>query len=586
MNNIVILTKNVQHFNCKKYSDYLKEYAFIFHKLYMEPRVKKSSVAYMKQVIEDDILPLIKDNDVTEVVCCDAGYFKTLTKLLKAEPYLGYKIPCRKEYGSFNVYYCPSPEQIFYSPETILPKVYQALDTVKAVINGTYIDPGSNIIHYEYYPDTLEEIARTFQDLYQYPKLTCDIETLSLKFYKTNISTITFCWNKHEGVAFRVGLNRTKEETEQVNKLLKDFIINYKGTLIFHNISFDATVIINTLWVKHQELSQRNLDVCEGLKHMLKNFDDTKLISYLALNSCTRVEFGLKAQAQEYSGNYAQDEIDDITKIPLQDLLRYNLIDGLSTWYVYNKNYPKMVKDNQEKVYKELFKPAVVDIVHMQLSGMPMDPKEIQRAKEQLNKDITDASNTVFSSSLVQEFNQRIKEYKADKKNATLKTKRVSPDEMEGFNLNSAEHLQKLLYEHLALPVVDITENKQPATGADTLAKLKNHTDNEEIKNILQGLIDFKAAIKIVNTFIPAMEAGYDRENQDNTLWLHGSMNLGGTVSGRLSSSDPNMTNLPATGSKYAKTIKHCFRAPKGWLLCGLDFSSLILGEIGSNAYC
>ncbi|MFR7882312.1 MAG: hypothetical protein ACLU5J_13195 [Christensenellales bacterium] len=45
----------------------------------------------------------------------------------------------------------------------------------------------------------------------------------------------------------------------------------------------------------------------------------------------------MKYQAQEFSGNYAIEEIGDITKRNLNDVLKYNLIDGLSTWYVYNK---------------------------------------------------------------------------------------------------------------------------------------------------------------------------------------------------------------------------------------------------------
>lgn len=60
----------------------------------------------------------------------------------------------------------------------------------------------------------------------------------------------------------------------------------------------------------------------------------------------------------------------------------------------------------------------------------------------------------------------------------------------------------------------------------------------------------------------------------NGVVWLHGSFNLGGTVSGRLSSSDPNLQNLPA-GSTFGKLIKDCFRAPKGWLFGGADFSSL-----------
>jgi DNA polymerase-1 len=60
----------------------------------------------------------------------------------------------------------------------------------------------------------------------------------------------------------------------------------------------------------------------------------------------------------------------------------------------------------------------------------------------------------------------------------------------------------------------------------------------------------------------------------DGMRYLHGSFNLGGTVSGRLSSSDPNMQNLPA-GSEFGKIIKTCFKAPIGWLFGGADFNSL-----------
>lgn len=56
---------------------------------------------------------------------------------------------------------------------------------------------------------------------------------------------------------------------------------------------------------------------------------------------------------------------------------------------------------------------------------------------------------------------------------------------------------------------------------------------------------------------------------------MHGNFNLGGTVSGRMSSNRPNLQNLPSTGTTFAKAFKDCFRAPKGWLLVGADFDSL-----------
>ena len=64
-------------------------------------------------------------------------------------------------------------------------------------------------------------------------------------------------------------------------------------------------------------------------------------------------------------------------------------------------------------------------------------------------------------------------------------------------------------------------------------------------------------------------------DKSDGMKYLHGSFNLGGTVSGRLSSSDPNMQNVPAN-SVFAKLIKECFQAPEGWVFGGADFNSLI----------
>jgi DNA polymerase-1 len=69
---------------------------------------------------------------------------------------------------------------------------------------------------------------------------------------------------------------------------------------------------------------------------MLKNWDDTPLITYLANEQlCWGTNSAWKEQAQEYAGNWATaPDIEDITKIPLDKLLKYNLIDGLSTQYV------------------------------------------------------------------------------------------------------------------------------------------------------------------------------------------------------------------------------------------------------------
>jgi len=90
---------------------------------------------------------------------------------------------------------------------------------------------------------------------------------------------------------------------------------------------------------------------------------------------------------------------------------------------------------------------------------------------------------------------------------------------------------------------------------------------------ILKALIELNKVSKILDSFLPVF---LDKTiPKADKVWLHGNFNLGGTVSGRLSSNNPNMQNLPSTGSIYAKPVKQCFSAPDDWLIVGADFSSL-----------
>ena len=98
-------------------------------------------------------------------------------------------------------------------------------------------------------------------------------------------------------------------------------------------------------------------------------------------------------------------------------------------------------------------------------------------------------------------------------------------------------------------------------------------TEGIQKAKILKALLELNKVSKILDSFLPVF---LDKTIPKNDrVWLHGAFNLGGTVSGRLSSNNPNMQNLPSTGSIYAKPVKKCFSAPDGWLLIGADFASL-----------
>jgi DNA polymerase-1 len=563
--------------------------------LHYDQTKKKTPMGEMRRFITEELAPVLADLKVKAVLCADGEYFKALTKAPKIEANLGYAMDC--PFGDFKVFYVPSYGQIFYDPDKTRSKIKQSMDALLNFLSGSYLVPGNNVIKFADYPATDEAIEDWLVKLVELGQpLAADIEGFSLKHYACGIGSLTLCWNQGEGIAFSIDyvpvdkLNPFQSDSEgnfgyqaknaHRRALLKRFfeICHERGIkLMWHSIGFDVYVLIYQLFMEHI-LDQEGL--LYGLKIMLGdgtdqagNWDCTKLITYLATNSCAGNKLGLKDNAQEYSGNYAMDDIKDIRKIPEPTLLQYNLVDGLSTWYVFNKHYSTMINDNQLPVYKELFQPAMVDIIQMQLTGMPVNMKKVLEVEQLLLADEKQATDTIHSTNVMQQFTHRLNEKWVRTKNETLKVKRVTlADAKEVFNPNSSPQLQDLLFGFLGLPVLSLTDSKQPSTDGDTLKALQFHTTDPDVLAFLKAMVDYKAVNKIITDFIPSLKNA--QQGNDGWHYLFGNFNLGGTKSGRLSSSNPNLQNLPAN-SKYAKLIKMCFEAPPGWLFCGLDFASL-----------
>jgi DNA polymerase-1 len=540
--------------------------------------VGKAPAAHMKQYLSK-LLPALKTLGTSKLFVTDVGYFKTLTGQAKAEPHLGYVLPCKiKGYEHMDVILSLNYHALIYNPKH-QAKLDLSIKTLADSVNGGYIPPGQGIIHSAQYPQGLQEVAAALESLHQYPRLTADIEAFSLDFDKAGIGTIAFAWDKHNGVAFECDYMRECSEdgfygyqsvNPHIRKLLRTFLETYQGELTWHKADYDVMVIIYTLWMK-DALDTEGL--LKGLEIMTRSIQDTKIIAYLATNTTAGNVLGLKALAHEFAGNWAV-EVKDIRKVPLDKLLEYNVVDALSTWYVRDKYYPIMVADQQEELYKELMLPSLKLIIQIQLTGMPLNPAKVKEVKAKLEAIRDGHLDVITNSPVIHMLNLVFRQTEMEKANAKLKVKQHPLSHFDGvvFNPNSGPQLQRLLYDQMGLPVIDLTDTKQPATGADTLEKLINHTNEPTYKAILEALIGYGKATKILSAFIPAFEAAIDKG--DFVVWLHGCFTLGGTVSGRLSSSDPNLQNIPAK-SIYAKLIKECFVGPPGWLFCGADFNSL-----------
>lgn len=535
-------------------------------------------VGFIKDYL-DKLLPILKRMGVTTIYCADSAYFKVLAGQKKVEPHYGYYYPCNiPGYANMKIVCGVNYQSLFFNPNNE-SKLELSMTAFNAAINGFPVDIGQGIIKSSKFltDRNMGTYRRELEKLKEHPVLTVDIETFSLKHQNAGIATIAFAWNKHEGVAFRIDYLRVHSHDRFVSTdlygVLRDFFESYEGTLIFQGGTFDIKVLVYYLYMKQRGDTAGML---KGIDTFTRALHDTHLIGYLATNNTAGNSLSLKDMAHEFTGNYALDDIKDITQVPLDELLEYNLIDALATFYVFEKHYPVLKFDKQLDVYEKIFKKSMPVIIQMELTGMPLDRDRVTSVQKELENIRDDLLFKIENHPIAKEYlgKRRFQEYLI--KNAEWKRKKEPLEYFNyvEFNPNSNTQLQELIYKHMDLPVLDLTKAKQPSTKADTLKKLIENYASQEQAELLQSIKDLSEVSIILNTFISAfMEQSFPKE--DGHFYLHGNFNLGGTVSGRLSSSKPNLQNIPSTGTKFAKIVKSCFVPPKGWLLCGADFASL-----------
>lgn len=581
----------------------MKQYTFdqgLIHKHYIEPlkargipqedciaftlsyeNAKKVSAAQVKSY-STNLLNVLKRANVQYIYCTDGTYFKYLTGQKKAEVHLGYALPCAiPGYEHMKVMLGVNYQVLVFAPDK-KAHLDQGLDALCSVYKGNYVPPGDQIIHSEFYPKTPNEIRNALMELHKFEHLAMDIEGYGLRLDTCGIATFALAWTKHDFIAFPVDLRdlgakddegnyHVRQDNNEVREILKDFLRTYVGGKRFHSATFDVKHLIYNLWMQ-DPLDYKSC--LEGLDIMCRKLDCTRVLSYLAVNSCSGNTLGLKYQSQEFTGNYAQDDIKDIRKIPLADLLRYNGVDCMATNYTFDKHMPTVIADNQLDLYNGLMKDSMKLIINVELVGLPMDPKKVIETKEKLEKLQESYLRVIQDHPITSKLNYMLQVAAMEAANAKLKTKQHPLEKFADtvFNPGSNLQLQKLLYELMDLPIIARTPTKAPATGGKIIKQLLDHEKAKPYKELLQALIDYSAVTKIIQAFMPAFENGILKA--DGMRYLHGVFNLGGTISGRLSSSDPNMQNIPA-GSAYGKLIKELFMGPPGWIFAGADFASL-----------
>lgn len=150
-----------------------------------------------------------------------------------------------------------------------------------------------------------------------------------------------------------------------------------------------------------------------------------------------------------------------------------------------------------------------------------------------------------------------------------LKAIRCPNVKVPTFNPNSSVMKQEI-FEWLGLESDTVSaKTGNSSWNREEIERVNKTSQDEDIIEFTQALIDFSYAAIVKNNFVNSF---YRYTVGDE---LHGQYNLLGAKSGRFTSSNPNMLNSPSSGSIFAKPVKKCFTAPKGFVVAAIDYAAL-----------
>lgn len=432
----------------------------------------------------------------------------------------------------------------------IIDKFIESLKAFEAMDLNDKIYDWDNLNLYEYSGADVLKGLRFLESLTSgATKVACDIETKKVEWEDNLLLAIGFAVDENTCIALRdipiIGSKSDYHDTK-VFEALQSFLNRKDIKFIWHNGKFD----------------------CGRLKYLC-NLDahvdeDTMLQHYARINE-KRGTHGLKDLGQLYLQAPAwDDELDNIKRqwckehkvklsdfmydsIPTSVLIPYMQRDCIAT-YRLNNLFDELAKPTSEFIYRKLIEASNV-YMRVELNGMRLDTEYLEDLEYSLEKEYNEAMKklTAVSNKIWNPL-----KYSAE---TGAKVKANEP-----FNIKSPKQLKWMLSTLLHYPV--------PSTDAQMISDLLDDIDAGRITDPLA--IDFISTIGIVRKNVKYMDTYVQglRENLCRDFRIRGTFNLHGTETGRLSSSNPNMQNIPRD-----KRIKNLFNCTPGYKLLQLDYS-------------
>ena len=286
-------------------------------------------------------------------------------------------------------------------------------------------------------------------------------------------------------------------------------------------------------------------------------FDDTMLLSYAmhaGLNS-----HGMDTLSDLYLGHQpipiktllgsGKSQI-TFDRVGIDDAVKYAGEDADITLRLWELFKPQLHRARVTTVYETLERPLVPVLAEMEMAGIRVD------------RDVLSRMSNAFAQKLVQ-LEEEIHDIAGDK-----------------FNVGSPKQLGEILFDRLQIPGGTTGKTGAYATGADILEDITTMEDSHpQGAKLAARVLDWRQIAKLKSTYTDALQ---DHIHPD-TGRVHTSYSITGAVTGRLSSTDPNLQNIPVR-TEEGRRIREAFIAPPGKVLVSLDYSQIELRILAHTA--
>lgn len=275
-------------------------------------------------------------------------------------------------------------------------------------------------------------------------------------------------------------------------------------------------------------------------------YDDTAIAAYLA--DPAKSEYSIEKLAEEYFGvTIEKPETKQMSLFEEDESDKSEYLAKCAVaLYALNNRINKRIEENgQEKLYREVELPLVRVLSHLEINGFLVDEERLKEFSQMLGKKIDALTEEIYTLA------------------------------GEEFNINSPKQLGVILFEKLELKPVKKTKTGY-ATNVDVLEKLKD-------KHAIIGFImEYRQLTKLKSTYCDGLTAVINR----STGRIHSVFTQTVTVTGRLSSIEPNLQNIP-TRTELGREIRKVFVAKEDYVLVDADYSQIelrVLAHIANDA--